>query len=117
MNRGKRSIVLNLAEERGREVFRKLVAVSDVVINNYTPRVLRTGAWATKSSRRYVPTSSCFRIQATARRDRGRPFPFKVLVLENTMGITAYSGYRDDKPWKVGQSYPDSSPAGRDCWH
>mgnify|MGYP001427848103 CR=1 FL=1 len=33
-------MVLNLVEERGQEVFKRLVAVSDVVIDNFTPRVM-----------------------------------------------------------------------------
>jgi len=39
-------------------------------------------------------------------------FPSQGTTLEATMGITFYTGYRDDKPWKVGQSYPDFIA----CW-
>ena len=39
-NRNKYGITLDLRTERGKEVFRKLVEVSDVVLENYSPRVM-----------------------------------------------------------------------------
>ena len=112
INRGKRSFVLNLAEERGREVFRKLVAVSDVVINNYTPRVLR--GWGLGFDELVKIRPDLILLSNTGYGSSGpwSPFPTQGTVLENTMGITAYTGYRGDKPWKAGQSYPDFIT----CW-
>ena len=40
LNRNKRGIVLNLKSQAGKEVFRKLVAQSDVVLENYRPGVM-----------------------------------------------------------------------------
>jgi crotonobetainyl-CoA:carnitine CoA-transferase CaiB-like acyl-CoA transferase len=39
-NRSKRSIVLNLREERGRDILRELVAGADVFVQNFRPRVV-----------------------------------------------------------------------------
>lgn len=41
-NRGKRSIGLNLRSDTGKEVFRKLVAKSDVVLSNFKPGTLES---------------------------------------------------------------------------
>ena len=41
LNRNKRGITIDLSKPRGRELFLQLVAVSDVVAENFTPRVLR----------------------------------------------------------------------------
>jgi len=41
MNRGKKSIVLNLKDRRGLEVFYSLVAQADVVIDNFRPGVMK----------------------------------------------------------------------------
>jgi crotonobetainyl-CoA:carnitine CoA-transferase CaiB-like acyl-CoA transferase len=40
MNRGKKSVVLNLKEERGLDLFYSLVAKADVVIDNFRPGVM-----------------------------------------------------------------------------
>ncbi|MGI6169420.1 MAG: CaiB/BaiF CoA transferase family protein [Christensenellales bacterium] len=40
LNRNKRGITLNLKSEKGREIFRKLVAQSDILIENYRPGVM-----------------------------------------------------------------------------
>ncbi|MCA9845946.1 MAG: CoA transferase [Dehalococcoidia bacterium] len=41
LNRNKRGITLDLTNPRGRDLFLQLVAVSDVVAENFTPRVIR----------------------------------------------------------------------------
>jgi crotonobetainyl-CoA:carnitine CoA-transferase CaiB-like acyl-CoA transferase len=112
INRGKRSLVLNLAQERGREVFKKLVAVSDVVINNYTPRVLR--GWGLGYEELIKIRPDLILLSNTGYGSTGpwSAFPVQGTVLENTMGFTAYTGYRGDKPWKAGASYPDFIT----CW-
>ena len=40
LNRNKRGITLNLKSEEGKEIFRKLVKESDVVLENYRPGVM-----------------------------------------------------------------------------
>ena len=40
MNRNKKGLTLNLKSEKGQEVFRGLVKVSDVVFENFRPGVL-----------------------------------------------------------------------------
>ncbi len=41
LNRNKRGITIDLTQPRGRDLFLQLVAVSDVVAENFTPRVLK----------------------------------------------------------------------------
>jgi crotonobetainyl-CoA:carnitine CoA-transferase CaiB-like acyl-CoA transferase len=41
LNRGKRSIAINMGEGRGIDLARRLVAASDVVVDNFSPRVMR----------------------------------------------------------------------------
>src|ERR671910_612250 len=41
VNRGKRGIVLDLATPRGQDAMRRLVATSDILVENYRPGVMR----------------------------------------------------------------------------
>lgn len=112
INRGKRSFVLDLADERGRDVFRSLIGKTDVVINNYTPRVLRGWGLGYDELAKIRPDIILLSNTGYGSTGPWSPFPVQGTVLENTMGLTAYTGYRGDKPWKVGQSYPDFIT----CW-
>jgi crotonobetainyl-CoA:carnitine CoA-transferase CaiB-like acyl-CoA transferase len=112
VNRGKRSLTLDLAQPEGRAVLHDLLRTTDVLLDNFTPRVMRR--WGTtyedvsKANPRLVMLSNtgygstgpwaAFRAQGTS--------------LEATMGITHYTGYHGDKPRKAGQSYPDFLA----CW-
>jgi crotonobetainyl-CoA:carnitine CoA-transferase CaiB-like acyl-CoA transferase len=41
INRGKKSLVLDLSRKEGRDVLIDLIKVSDVLLENFTPRVMR----------------------------------------------------------------------------
>jgi crotonobetainyl-CoA:carnitine CoA-transferase CaiB-like acyl-CoA transferase len=112
VNRGKRSLSLNLAVPEGRDLLRGLVTQADVLLENFTPRVMRgwgmTYPELAELNPRLVMLSntgfgssgpwSAFRAQGT--------------TLEATMGLSRYAGYEDGPPSKVGQSYPDFLA----CW-
>ena len=55
MNRGKKSMVLDLKSEAGREIFYSLVARSDVVIDNFRPGVMGRLRIDRESLRRHNP--------------------------------------------------------------
>jgi crotonobetainyl-CoA:carnitine CoA-transferase CaiB-like acyl-CoA transferase len=106
LNRGKRSLILDLAKPEGIEVFKKLVAISDIVIENFTPRVMRN--WGlhyeelAKINKRIILLSNC----GYGASGPWSHLPIQGTALEATMGIANYTGY-PDMPSKVGQSYPD----------
>ena len=41
LNRGKKSLTLDLSKDEGQAVLRDLLAVTDIFMENYTPRVMR----------------------------------------------------------------------------
>lgn len=112
VNRGKRSLALDLSQPEGQTLFRELVAKSDIVLENYTPRVMRKWGLNYDELKKIKP--SLIMLSNTGYGSTGpwSSFPSQGTTLEATMGITFYTGYRGDKPWKVGQSYPDFIA----CW-
>ncbi|MBG9387397.1 CaiB/BaiF CoA transferase family protein [Caenimonas aquaedulcis] len=112
VNRGKQSMALDMAQAEGKQVFRELVAKSDVVVNNFTPRVLAGWGLGDEALREINPKLITLANTGYGGTGPWKNFPSQGTTLEVTMGIAAYSGYRGDKPWKVGQSYPDFLA----CW-
>jgi formyl-CoA transferase len=112
LNRGKRSFVLDLGKPAGRELLKKLVAKSDMVLDNFTPRVMRGWDLHYEQLRKLNPALIMLSNTGYGSTGPWAAFPSQGTTLEATMGITHYSGYRNDKPWKVGQSYPDFLA----CW-
>jgi crotonobetainyl-CoA:carnitine CoA-transferase CaiB-like acyl-CoA transferase len=112
LNRGKQSMVIDMSRPEGREVFRELVACSDIVLENYTPRVMKSWGLDYEALRKIKP--SLIMLSNTGYGGSGpwSGFPSQGTTLEATMGIAHYTGYRGDKPWKAGQSYPDFLA----CW-
>lgn len=112
VNRGKRSLAMDLSRPEGQEIFRELVAKSDIVLENFTPRVMRKWGLHYDELKKIKP--SLIMLSNTGYGSTGpwSSFPSQGTTLEATMGITFYTGYRGDKPWKVGQSYPDFIA----CW-
>ncbi len=107
LNRGKRSLVLDLQTAAGREVLCELVAQSDVLIDNFTPRVMR--GWGLTYERLAALNPRLVMLSNTGYGSTGPWSEFKAqgTTLEATMGLSAYAGYAGEAATKVGQSYPD----------
>ena len=102
MNRGKKSMVLDLKSESGREVFYALVACSDVVIDNFRPGVMDRLGIDRRSLRRHnhrIITVSVTGFGATGpARDR----PAFDLVVQAYSGLMDMTGPADGPPARVG---------------
>ena len=56
LNRNKKNIGIRLDKEEGREIFLRLAAISDIVIENYRPRVMRNLSLSYNNLRDANPT-------------------------------------------------------------
>ena len=108
LNRGKRSLVLDLSTERGRDLFRELVAVSDVVMENFTPRVMRRWNLDYPNLRQIKP--DIILISNTGYGHGDGPYsayPAQATTQEATHGHCWITGYPDAEPAKAGASFVD----------
>jgi crotonobetainyl-CoA:carnitine CoA-transferase CaiB-like acyl-CoA transferase len=107
LNRGKRSIALDLADERVRPVVQRLVSSSDVVIENFRVGVaerLGVGYDAVRALRPDVVYCSITGF-GSGRSPRGRPgYDF---VVQAESGLMSITGDRDGPPMKVGVALVD----------
>ena len=108
IHRGKRSLTLNLTDERGRDLFRQLVNVSDVVLENFTPRVMRGWGLDYPNLRRIKP--DIIMVSNTGYGHGSGPYaayPAQATTQEATHGHCWITGYPDEGPAKAGASFVD----------
>ena len=109
LNRNKRSLGLNLREEEGRRVFRRLLESADVVVENFRPGVmdrLGLGYADLTGSRPSLVYCSISGFGATGPyRNRGG---FD-LVAQGMSGLMSITGFPDGPPAKVGVPITDIS--------
>jgi crotonobetainyl-CoA:carnitine CoA-transferase CaiB-like acyl-CoA transferase len=107
MNRNKRSLSIDLKAPEGWEVFRRLVARSDIVLNNYSPRGVRSLGIDYAALAAINP-----KIIAIGLSGYGATGPDQDRVswgpmLEAQSGMAAATGYADGGPIKMGAALPD----------
>ena len=107
LNRGKRSLVLDLSREEGRDIFRDLVRISDIVVENYTARVMRGWGLDYPKLRELKPDIIHVSNTGYGHNSPWESFPVQGTALEPMTGVCHFSGYIGDRPWKIAQSYPD----------
>jgi crotonobetainyl-CoA:carnitine CoA-transferase CaiB-like acyl-CoA transferase len=112
LNRGKRSVVLDLSASEGRAALLALVGKADILLDNFTPRVMR--AWGMTYAELAEVNPRLIMLSNTGYGSTGPWASFKAqgTTLEATMGFTSVTGYPDGGPAKAGQSHPDFLA----CW-
>ena len=109
LNRNKRSLALNLRDEAGRQVFRRLLAGADVVVENFRPGVMERLGLDYAALAQIKPSlvyCSISGFGATGPyRDRGG---FD-LVAQGMSGLMSITGFPDSPPAKVGVPITDIS--------
>ena len=107
LNRNKRSVVLNLASEEGKEVFRDLVRVSDVVVENYSLRVMRNFGFEYPALREINPGIIVISMPGYGREGPYREYASWGETIESTAGLTQMTGYDDGPPLRSAIYMPD----------
>jgi len=102
MNRGKKSLVVDLKSEEGREVFYALVARSDVVIDNFRPGVMDRLGIDHQSLRRHNPRIVTVSITGFGATGPARNRPAFDLVVQAYSGLLDMTGPDDGPPARVG---------------
>ena len=107
VNRGKRSISIDLRSDAGRDIFLQLVDQADVVMENFTPGVMdRLGigpdALLERNPRLVFASTSGFG-QTGPWRDR----PALDIIVQGMGGVMSITGYPDEPPARPGTSIGD----------
>jgi crotonobetainyl-CoA:carnitine CoA-transferase CaiB-like acyl-CoA transferase len=107
LNMGKRAISLNLATEKGREIFKQLVKISDVVIENFSPRVMTNWGLDYEQLKKVNPRIIMVSISGLGHYGPLKDYYMYVPGMEGMSGLTHATGYPDEPPLLSGYAYGD----------
>ena len=113
LNRGKKSLTLDLSKEEGRDALKDLIRISDVFVENFTPRVTRRWELDYPNVKKLKPD-----IVMVSNTGYGHgagpysPYPAMATSMEGTHGHVSITGYENNIPSKAGQSFVDFLA----CW-
>jgi benzylsuccinate CoA-transferase BbsF subunit len=108
-NRSKYSVNLDMKSEKARELVTQLIAMSDLVLENFSARGMKALGFDYERLREINP-----RIIYCSMAGFGHRGPYKNYVAygpmqESQAGIVNLTGWTDGQPSRVGTSYPDAA--------
>lgn len=107
-NAGKQSITANLKTEAGREVMRRLVATSDVVVENFRPGVMDRLGCGYKALRAVRPELIYCAISGFGQDGPWAERPAYDQIIQGAAGVMAITGDAESAPLRVGYPIADT---------
>jgi crotonobetainyl-CoA:carnitine CoA-transferase CaiB-like acyl-CoA transferase len=108
LNRNKRSVVLNLGHPDGASLFRRLAANSDIVIENFTPRVMNNFGLSFDSLRNDNPGLIMASLSGFGASGPWRDFVSFAFPTEAASGFPRLTGYPQGEPMFWGNAGADA---------
>ncbi len=109
LNRNKRSLALNLQDDRGRQVFRRLLETADVVVENFRPGVMERLGLGYAELVQERPSLVYCSISGFGGTGPYRNRGGFDLVAQGMSGLMSITGFPDSPPAKVGVPITDIS--------
>ena len=106
-NTGKRSLTLNLADERGKAVLRELVAECDVMVNNYSGGSLARMGFPWEVLRNINPRLISVHLPGVGGDSPWRRLRTLGNLLKAAAGMNFQMGFPHQPPRGMGVAYPD----------
>ena len=108
VNRNKYAITIDLSRSLGVEVFKKLVTISDVVVENFTPRVMANFGLDYPVLSKTNPRIIMLSISGYGRDGPCRDYVSYGESIEAMTGFCKLTAYPDGPPLKPGVAYADA---------
>jgi crotonobetainyl-CoA:carnitine CoA-transferase CaiB-like acyl-CoA transferase len=107
INRGKKSLGLNLKTTAGKQILWELIDRADVVLENFRPGVLQNLGFGQEAVRARNPRIIYCSISGFGHTGPYRDRPGYDVVAQGESGLMDLTGYADQPPAKVGTSISD----------
>ena len=106
-NRNKLGITLNLEKEEGLEITRRLIAISDAVVENFSPRVMQNWGLDYSSLQKIRTDIIYLRMSAAGHSGPRCDFTGFGPTVQAVSGLTAATSYPGEAPLGIGFSLAD----------
>jgi crotonobetainyl-CoA:carnitine CoA-transferase CaiB-like acyl-CoA transferase len=100
LNTNKKSLTIDFSDPRGVDLVRRFVTTCDVVVENYTPRVLDQVGLDYDSLRAMRPDIVMVRMPGFGLDGPWRDLAAFAFVIEDASGLTWLTGHPDQLPWE-----------------
>jgi crotonobetainyl-CoA:carnitine CoA-transferase CaiB-like acyl-CoA transferase len=100
LNTNKKSLTIDLGDPRGIELVRRVIATCDVVVENYTPRVLDQLGLDYDTLREQKQDLIMLRMPGFGLEGPWRDLSAFAFVIEDASGLTWLTGHPDLLPWE-----------------
>ena len=103
----KESVVLDLSRGEGLAAFERLVPVADVLIENFSPRVMPQLGLDEHHLHSLKPDLIYMTMPGYGRSGPAENWVAYGTTIDSHAGLSQLVGYRDEHPWKCGVAWPD----------
>ncbi len=107
LNRGKKSISLNLKNEKAKEIIYEMVKKVDVVVENFKPGVMKNLGFDYESLSKINPRIIYGSISGYGQTGPLSDLPSYDLCIQAMCGLMSMNGYPDKPPLRIGNSITD----------
>jgi len=107
LNRGKESIALNLKNSADKKIFEKILAKSDVLVENFRPGTLDKWGYSWRVLHKKYPKLIYASASGFGQTGPLKKLPAYDMVVQGMGGLMSVTGQPDGKPTRVGTSIGD----------
>ena len=107
LNRGKESIALNLKNKDDKKIFEKILAKSDVLVENFRPGTLDKWGYSWELLKKKYPKLIYASASGFGQTGPLKTLPAYDMVVQGMGGLMSVTGQPDGKPTRVGTSIGD----------
>lgn len=100
LNTNKKGLTVDLQHEAGRDVLRRLIATADVIVENFTPRVLEQIGLDFDTVRQLQPAAIMVRMPGFGLDGPWRDNPAFAYVIEAASGVSWLTGFLERNPYE-----------------
>jgi CoA:oxalate CoA-transferase len=110
LNRGKKSVTLNLQTREGIELLKEMINKADVLIENYRPGTMEKWGLAYEEVKESNPRLIYASISGFGQNGPYKKFPAYDIVIQGMSGLMSITGQQNGPPTRVGTSVGDIVP-------